>query len=200
MKKSLLTPLSLSKTPSQQISLQEVYDKLFLVHTPSSFSSEERFTSMYQEYYRELYRYCFCRVSSLDTALDIVQETFHRTWQYLKKGKTIVHNKSFLYTIARNLIIDEYRQKKFSSLDLLIGTEMEPAVTVEEELYLYADIAYVRNCINQLPLTYKVVLQMRYIEDCSITTIAEKLSITENVVSVRIYRGLCKLRETISLP
>ena len=49
-------------------------------------------------------------------------------------------------------------------------------------------------CIHKLSKTYSEVLVMRYIDDYPISKIAESLGISENVVSVRIFRGLGKLR------
>ncbi len=175
-----------------------VYDELVLGKDSSLYKdSTEKFTYMYEKYNKEVYYYCTLRVANTDIAVDIVQETFNRVWQYLQKGNSILNDKSFLYTIARHLIIDEYRKKKCVSLDLLIDTELEPTITAKDEIYLQADISHAMKCINQLPASYSSVLLMRYINDYSITQIAEELGISENVVSVRIYRGLCKLRALV---
>lgn len=198
MKKILISPYIV-----QSISLQgplvprvDYLDLLVASCLPIE-SNDSKLTTMYEKYNKELYRYCICRVSSSDTALDIVQETFKRVWSYLERGNAVEHDKSFLYTITRNLIIDEYRKKKSVSLELLIGTDIEPAIVTEETIYQRDDVLQVTKCINQLSTVYSSVLRMRYIDDSSITHIAETLHITENVVSVRIYRGLCKLRPLI---
>ena len=48
--------------------------------------------------------------------------------------------------------------------------------------------------IRQLPDLYREVLTMRYVDDLSIHEIAASIEESENVVSVRLHRGLKKLR------
>ncbi len=62
-----------------------------------------------EEQYDKIYRYCYFKVRHRETAEDLTQETFLRFWQstrYQDTGKAI----QYLYTIARNLCIDEYRK------------------------------------------------------------------------------------------
>lgn len=64
-----------------------------------------------EEQYDKIYRYCYFKVHSRETAEDITQETFLRFFEsrnYEDTGKPL----HYLYTVARNLCIDEYRRKK----------------------------------------------------------------------------------------
>ena len=193
--KKIFTPLFIPQIGTSNILMlpDAGYADLLITAVLPVESNQQKLTSLYEKYYKELYRYSVCRVSGPDVALDIVQEAFQRTWQYMEKGNHIEHGKSFLYTTIRNLIIDEYRKKKSVSLELLIGTDVEPSVVIEETLYQRDEALQVIKCINQLSATYSLVLHMRYVDDSSITHIDKTLQVSENVVSVRIYRGLCKL-------
>ena len=62
-----------------------------------------------EEYYDDIYRYCFFRIQDRSLAEDLTQETFLKfleTSNYQDRGKPL----AFLYTIARNLCIDHIRQ------------------------------------------------------------------------------------------
>lgn len=64
-----------------------------------------------EEYYDDIYRYCFFRMRDRSLAEDLTQETFLRfleTSAYHDRGKPL----AFLYTIARNLCIDHIRRTK----------------------------------------------------------------------------------------
>lgn len=66
-----------------------------------------------EEQYDKIYRFCFWKVHNRELAEDLTQETFLR---YLsnphdKQGKEM----QYLYTIARNLCIDEWRRMEDSS-------------------------------------------------------------------------------------
>ncbi len=161
-------------------------------------TSTQNLEHAYKEYSDAIFRYCFFKVSDREKALDLVQETFTRTWQYLTRGNEIDTMKTFLYTTARHLVIDEYRKKKTLSLDDLINQGMEPSLDEEEALFTSLDAARVIECVRQLPETYSSILIMRYVNDLSIKDIAHIVNETENVVSVRIHRGLAKMKALIS--
>lgn len=46
----------------------------------------------------------------------------------------------------------------------------------------------------ELPDMYREVIAMRYVHDLSIREVAEATGVSENVISVRLHRGLKKLR------
>ena len=59
-----------------------------------------------KEQYEKLLKYCYMKMKDRNLAEDIVQETFLRFWQsksYRDTGKEM----AYLYTIARNLCMDE---------------------------------------------------------------------------------------------
>jgi RNA polymerase sigma-70 factor (ECF subfamily) len=158
---------------------------------------KEKLTESYDEFGDAIFRYCFFKISDREKALDFVQETFARTWQYLLNGNEIGNMKTFLYTTARHIIIDEYRKKKTLSLDELLDNGIEPHAEIEEALYSSLDIARVMAHVQQLPEHYSSIIIMRYVNDLSVQEIAQIVHETENVVSVRIHRGISKLRELI---
>jgi RNA polymerase sigma-70 factor (ECF subfamily) len=151
-------------------------------------------TYAYDLYSKGLLRYCMLRVSSQDKAIDIVQESFVRVWWYLLNGKHIENDKSFLYTTARHLIIDEYRKKKTVSLESLYATQDVILIEHYDNEYTLAEIAYMLRNLSHLPPLYSTILAMRYIDDYSVKKIAKLLSVSENIVSVRIHRGIEKMR------
>ena len=65
-----------------------------------------------EEYYDKIYRYCYYKVGNKTLAEDLTQETFLK---YLKT--TCTQPEHYLYTIAKNLCIDEYRKPKVASLE-----------------------------------------------------------------------------------
>jgi RNA polymerase sigma-70 factor (ECF subfamily) len=153
-------------------------------------AQEERFTRSYNEYSPALLRFCFFKLSNREKANDVVQETYVKTWQYLLKGNTIDNDKSFLYTTARHLIIDEYRKKKNDSLERIMNTKEEPWIEVKDDPYFTKDTHHVTNMIATLPIIYRAVFLMRYIDDLSVKEIARILDKTEINISVRICRGI----------
>src|SRR3954470_8519467 len=81
---------------------------------------EKLFGEIYSRESDAIFRFCLLRTSDRDMALDFTQDTFMRFWNTLLTDKDIKNSRTFLFTIARNIIIDWYRKKKSLSLDALL--------------------------------------------------------------------------------
>lgn len=161
-------------------------------------SVEQEFLSAYDQYSDELFRFTLLRVRDRDEALDIVQDTFTRTWDYVRNGTNVEQYRGLLYRIARNLIIDRSRRKKAVSLDAMHEESGFDAPDDSPETFGAAiDIEHALGLIDRLPPKYRDVLLMRYVEDLDIPDIATALGITTNATSVRLHRGMEKLRELV---
>ena len=165
---------------------------------------EAIYLEAYEKYSDTLFRHAAFRISNRERALDLVQDTFLKTWDYIQGGGEVQEFKSFLYRILNNLIIDEYRKKKSSSLDEILENDTgamearlsEGSVRETEEEFDERDmLVQIRAHIPELPETYRAVITMRYIDGLTPKEIASLIGISENVVSVRIHRGTHKLRE-----
>jgi RNA polymerase sigma-70 factor (ECF subfamily) len=158
------------------------------------------FTAAFDSYADELMRHAYYRLSDRDKALELTQECFLRAWDYARTGKDIKDIRAFLYRTLRNLIIDEYRRKKPSSLDAILEDEnVSDAILADERDELAAavdrlDGARALSLLPELPAAYAEVLLLRFVEGLAPSEIAARLEVSENVVSVRIHRALKALR------
>ena len=149
----------------------------------------------YEAHSDSLFRYCLYKTSDREKALDLTQDAFMKTWEYIEEGNKVKNLKSLLFTIANNLIIDFYRKKKTVSLDSIL----EEGIDFRDESYKDKvheyDIELVKSLLEDLDESYKDIIIMRYIEDMSIKEIAKILGETENNISVKIHRGITKVKE-----
>jgi RNA polymerase sigma-70 factor, ECF subfamily len=157
----------------------------------------------YDEYSDAIFRYCCFKVSDREKAVDLTQDVFVKVWQYLLAqyllaGNEVENMKALLYKVARNLIIDEYRKKKFDSLDTMSEAGFEPADTGQLDTISIVEAGLLVERIKELPDAYSEVVFMRYVDDLSVKEIAEALGEQENNISVRIHRGLHKLKVSIT--
>lgn len=164
-------------------------------------SKKEAFREAFESHSDELFRHAFLRLSNRERALELVQECFLKAWSYAK-GDEIREMRAFLYRILRNLIIDEYRKARVYSLDEMLegddGGEIESklprdAADAMESAMDRFDAKRALALLPRLPDMYREVITMRYIESLELREIAALTHETENVVSVRIHRGLKKL-------
>lgn len=141
-----------------------------------------------------LFRFVSFRLADREKAKDIIQESYLRLWKVLCE-KIPENPRAYLYRIARNQVIDEYRKTKEYSLDELMATgfdqETPSVVTPHERI----DQQRAVEALREISENYREVLWLRFVEEWSVKDIAESLGISENVTSVRIHRGLKVWRE-----
>ncbi|HVS79931.1 MAG TPA: sigma-70 family RNA polymerase sigma factor [Candidatus Paceibacterota bacterium] len=162
-------------------------------------TERERFLQAYDELSDSLFNHCFYRVSDREVALDITQETFTKTWEYMAGGKDIGNLRPFLFRVAGNLIIDYYRKKKSDSLDALQEEGFDVPSEDVERIISSTEGKNALKALEGLDEKYRQVIVMRYIDELSPREIGEIIGETENAVSVRLNRSIKKLKELLNL-
>ena len=167
---------------------------------------EQQFKDAFERYSDELFRHCSMRLSDRERALELTQDAFMRTWDYVRKGGEVRDLRPFLYQTLRNLIIDEYRKVKTHSLDSMLenaeGGQMEAMLPLDDTNTIEAamerlDAKEALKRVDELPELYREVLLLRYVEGLSPKEIGTIVGESENVVSVRIHRALKKMRSLL---
>jgi RNA polymerase sigma-70 factor (ECF subfamily) len=160
-------------------------------------SQEDQFLVYYEELSDAIFRHCYFRLYNREEARDLTQEAFIKTWQYLAGGKEVENLKAFIYRVANNLVIDYVRKKKSLSLDELHEAGFDPKGEDQVKAQHAAEIRELAQHLEQLPDEYREAVTMRYFNDLMPREIAEITGESENVISVRITRGVQKLREQV---
>lgn len=151
-------------------------------------------TVAHHDYQQGLNLHAFFRVRDRAVSEDLVQETFMKTWLYLKKSGNIVLMKAFLYHILNRLIVDEYRKHKTLSLDILIKKGFEPCDGQSSRLFNIVDGKEALLLIQRLPVKYQKVMHMKYVQDLSLQEMALITGQTKNATAVQVHRALEKLK------
>jgi RNA polymerase sigma-70 factor (ECF subfamily) len=168
-------------------------------HSMESDILQNQFTKLYQEESDAIYRFCFLRVSDKEVALDLTQDTFTRFWDVISRGGAAIQNaRAFLFTIARNSIIDWYRKKKSLSLDALTEETGDAETFAKHagrgDIEMEHEGAYLMEKMRDLDPMYQQIVYLRFVEGLGPKDIAGIIGETENVVSVRLHRGIKQLR------
>ena len=102
-------------------------------------------------YSDNIFRFALSSMHDMDAANDVVQDTFMRLWQHVEKVN-LDSAKPYLFKIANNLMIDQFRKKKFESSN---------QIDIEKHSYSYeyTDIKYhLDKALNSLPQIQKTVV------------------------------------------
>ena len=166
------------------------------------FKDRQAFLQAYDLYVAEIYRFVYFKLNSREEAEDLTSAVFVKCWSYVVEGKLNASNgykslKSFLYTIARNAVIDYYRQQK--NTESLAAVEHKLA-TPDQQPALEAklDLSILQNKLNQLKSDYRGIIIMRYVNQLSVAEIADILGKSKANVRVTLHRALSALRELIN--
>lgn len=141
-----------------------------------------------KEQYQRIFHYCCGKISDRDIAEDVTQETFLRFLEhpeYQGTGKEL----QYLYTIARNLCIDEYRK---------VQTEELPEQLPDERVTDpgWADRLTVRSILESLPEEEREIITLRYVAELSVADIAGMYDVSWFAMNRRIKRILAKMRNS----
>jgi len=158
-------------------------------------------------YQQRLYRYLLFLTGNPTLSEDLFQETWvrvlERGHQYNAKSKF----ESWLFAIARNLVIDVSRRKKMTSLEDLGDPETNQPYDPPDDYSasaLQLLVARENEQAVQLSLLkiapyYREVLLLRFHEDLNLEEIAQILSTPVSTVKSRLYRGLTALKSVLLL-
>jgi len=165
---------------------------------------EERFLKAFDDYADALFRHASIRISDHERAIELVHDTFTKVWGYVRAGNSIDAYRPFLYKVLGNLIIDEYRRRRTESLDAILEDEGMDTGRFDElqegslqETLNMLDGKRMVEAIQILPPLYQEILTLRFVDGLGPKEIAELIEETENVVSVRINRGVKLLRDAV---
>ncbi|MFA6274092.1 MAG: sigma factor [Candidatus Paceibacterota bacterium] len=96
-------------------------------------------TTAHHDFDKGLNARAFLKTNSHIIGGDLVQDTFVKTWSYLRKGGKIEIMKAFLYHVLNGLIIDQYRKRKTISLDTIQEKGFEPMTKDSERIFNILD-------------------------------------------------------------
>ena len=157
------------------------------------------FAPLYDYYFPKIYNYIYHRVQNTQLAEDLVSETFYKALANIKQFKWQGRSfSSWLYTIARNQVIDQYRRQEPLLLDenkseLVAPEGSNPEIKVlgeisKEELF---------SAIKSLTPDQQDALLLRFQDDLKIKEIAQVLDKNEGAIKALLFSGLKSLRKIV---
>lgn len=152
-------------------------------------------TTAHHDFDKMLNSYAFFKMNDKEISEDLVQKTFMKTWLKLVNGGHIDLMKAFLYHVLNDLIVDEYRKRKTTSLDALLEKGFNLDNNNSERFFNILDGKRAVVLIRQLPPPYRKIMTMRYVQDLSIQEMAHLTHQTKNSVTIQAFRGLKMLRQ-----
>lgn len=146
-----------------------------------------------EELYDKIYRYCYFRVRQKEQAEDLTQEAFLRFFassSYREKGQSL----QYLYSIARNLCIDEYRKRPvapFTESTQAYLHKTDPSPSMEEQLTTSLAL---KEAVGKLSREEQELLLLRYVNEVPVGVICRLLGISRFALYRKTAGALKKLK------
>ena len=135
--------------------------------------------TLYKSYHAELCSFVSNRLSDPHIAEELAQDILIQFLESIRDFRFQCSIKTFLFTIARNKVIDYMRKKKvkrvfFSHLPQFVVDGLA-TVVLDEDLERHELTQKLEKTFNELPHDYQLVLRLKYIENKSVKEISEVL-------------------------
>lgn len=153
---------------------------------------EAAFSELYIRYKDKLYYFCLYLLKSKEEANDIVQEIFIRIWESRSFINPDLSFSSFLYTMARNRIMNFFRDMDIDTKvkEIVASQKITVEETTESQIIYTEYQEILQAAIEQLPTQRKRIFNMSRIENMSHKEIAAELDISVNTVQEHISEAL----------
>lgn len=167
------------------------------------------FRILVAKYKTPLYNFALRQLRSHALAEDVVQDTFVRVVQGAKEFQNASKFSTWLYTIARNLCIDQVRKsslRKHPSLEQGTGGEdgpslgeqlSDPRSNVERSAVSAELKGRILAAVESLPADQREVFLLREVSNLPFKEIAEVTGVPENTVKSRMRYALERLQEAL---
>ncbi|MDQ6694046.1 MAG: RNA polymerase sigma factor [Chloroflexota bacterium] len=155
---------------------------------------------IYDAYVEAIYKFVYYKVSNREDAEDITSQVFFKAANSLDVNQGEQARLAWLYQVARTTITDHWRRfykGPTSSLDEMekaapLHLAAEPVATGTKEETIGQSTNKVLMIMGLLPENYRRVLQLRYLEGCSLKETATAMGISEGNAKVMQHRALQK--------
>ncbi|MBA4537320.1 RNA polymerase sigma factor SigX [Bacillus aquiflavi] len=160
------------------------------------------FEELYEKYHHDVFQFLFYMVKNREQAEDLVQEVYIRVLKSYGRFEGKSSEKTWLFSIARNVAIDFFRRQKgwkkvlFERFDWSTQQVKDDTQPLPEEIATKNDeIQLIYRCLDQCTVDQKIVIIMRYFQDLSIIETAAALGWTESKVKTTQHRALKMLKK-----
>lgn len=177
------------------------YSEKILVHKIQQDGDTDSFAILYDLYIQKIYRFTYLKLGNREEAEDITSEVFLKAWNYLiaNKDQVVKSFSGLIYRIARNTLIDFYRQNSQTEISLEGLGEIRVNTKIIKDLNDKQETQRVFRTLQKMKREYQEVVLLKYVEELSTSEIAEILQKNTTNVRVTLYRAIKILKKLLEV-
>lgn len=165
---------------------------------------EAIFHRLYDTYHNDVFGFLMYLVKDRQVAEDLSHEVYVRVLKSYEQFQQKSTEKTWLFTIAKNVAIDYFRKNNvrrkhnFDAFEWESERLMTSQKSIEEGIVQNDEFNKLMEALDECTGDQKVVIILRYIQQLSIRETAEVLNWTEGKVKTTQHRAIKALREILS--
>ena len=168
-----------------------------MIDIPGTGADADALKRLWDEHAAALWRYAWRLTGDPAHAEDVVQETLLRAWQrphVLNNGQS---PRGWLFTVARNLVIDDRRSARFRNELISRDGSAPPEPAGPDGQGGALNRALIGDAMAQLSAEHRAVVGRSYYQGWTTAQIAADLGIAEGTVKSRLHYALRGLRQAL---
>ncbi len=155
---------------------------------------EQIFELLYNKYSEDLHNYLYYKYGECLNPNDKVQEAFIKLWNNCKRT-TLGTAKSFLFTVANNLFIDDYRKRQTRLKLKLIPRSDSMTIDGQYTMEMKEFGEQLEEAINSMSPASKEVFILHRFNEMSYKEMAQLLDISVKAIEKRMSKALKHLSD-----
>ena len=153
---------------------------------------------LYDQHAAALWLYAMRLTGDRARTEDVVQETLLRAWQHPEIGEDNERSpRAWLFTVARNMIIDERRSLPFRNQVSPLDGAIVPESAGPDEVNAALDRRLIADALAQLSLQHRAVIRQSYYLGRTTAQIADDLHVAEGTAKSSLHYAMRALRRTL---
>lgn len=158
---------------------------------------EKIFQQLFFEYAPRIRNFLYYKSGDLQLSEDLTQEAYLRLWNHCD-SVSYQKARSFLFTVANNLLLDVFKHKKVVQQFYLTKKAAGQVLTPDKIVEGTEMKTLLEKALMALPEKQRLVFLLNRIEKMTYAEIAELLDISVKAVEKRMHKALLSLREILS--
>ena len=157
------------------------------------------FESLMEKYYRRILNFIYRYLNNREVAEDLTQEVFMKVYHARHSYQPKAQFRTWIYTIAKNLSLNEFKKFRFSVLENeLIQSVEDNNPRADQMLADQEMVQVIKKAIGELPENQRLAVILHRYEDFSYEEIAQTMGLSVQAVKSLLNRAKESLRQKLS--
>jgi len=159
--------------------------------------TEREFEKIFKEYYNPLVNFIFKYLKDYEDSRDVIQMTFAKLWSNKEKLQINTSLKSYIYSTAKNTMIDFIRKNKKHSNSLEVEYALNVELDSEEVFDCYLVRGIIESSLNKIKPKAKEIFILNKFEGLTYEEIANFLGVSKRTIEDNMAKSLSFLKEEL---